>query len=84
MNLYSYVRDNPLILTDPDGLECVWDDGSYDSNDDPNTGSPDQCSAAGGQWVDHSYFQQNNLPDWRLSGSYYTTTTVATGTTPCP
>jgi RHS repeat-associated protein len=64
LNLYGYVRNNPLTGVDPSGTECVWDNGSFDSNGDPNTGSPDQCSGSGGTWIDHSYFQNNNLPDW--------------------
>jgi RHS repeat-associated protein len=71
LNLYSYVLNNPLINTDPTGMECVWDDGSYDSNDDPDTGSTKKCEGGsmGGHWVDHSFFQNANdnganLPDW--------------------
>src|SRR5947209_6297672 len=48
LNRYSYVLNNPLRATDPLGLECVWDDGSYDSLEDPDTGNWEGCSSAGG------------------------------------
>jgi hypothetical protein len=44
--------NNPLSYTDPLGLNCVWDDGSYDSEHDPDTGSPAQCQAKGGTWIE--------------------------------
>jgi len=54
LNLYSYVRNRPLVNTDPDGLRCVWDDGSFDSEDDKDTGSQAQCEGGtnGGTWYD--------------------------------
>jgi len=49
-NRYAYVLNNPLNAYDLDGLFCVWDNGSYDSNDDPQSGSPQLCGGLGGTW----------------------------------
>jgi len=66
MNIYGYVLNNPMINTDPDGRECAWDDGSYDSNDDMGTGSADKCAAQGGTWIGHDVFQNSQFyrGDW--------------------
>ncbi|MGH9684129.1 MAG: RHS repeat-associated core domain-containing protein [Candidatus Acidiferrales bacterium] len=50
LNRYSYVVNNPLNLTDPFGLWCVWDDGTHD--DDPADGgaSETECGSQGGLW----------------------------------
>ncbi len=63
---YSYVLNSPVTNIDPYGLQCVWDDGSYDSSDDPDTGSTYQCGALGGTWVDPANFP-TNFPDWSPS-----------------
>ena len=54
---------------DPTGLECVWDDGSFDSADDPHTGSASGCGAAGGTWFDSSDFANRGLGDWNPNGN---------------
>ncbi len=63
-NLYSYVQNNPLNFTDPDGRECVWDDGSFDSKDDASTGTYSQCSGAGGHYFDPATFTAGGGQDW--------------------
>jgi len=42
LNLQSYVRKNRLVNTDQAGLRCIWDDGSFDSEDDKDSGSKAQ------------------------------------------
>jgi RHS repeat-associated protein len=57
LNRYAYVQNNPMSMTDSGGLECVWDDGSYDASDDVSTGNPDGCAAQGGTYIPPEIFQ---------------------------
>jgi hypothetical protein len=69
LNLYSYVLNNPLTNTDPSGMECVWDDGSFDASDDPVTGSAKGCSGQGGTYVPPSLFENATLSNGQWSSS---------------
>lgn len=55
------------------GLFCVWDDGSYDSNSDGQSGSSGSCAGLGGTWFngDPSNWDQN-AGDWsgQASGEF--------------
>jgi RHS repeat-associated protein len=90
-NRYAYVLNNPLSYTDPLGLECVWDNGSFDSADDPVTGSAGGCSGQGGTWVNPDLFENamltngqwnSNYGDWSSAPSSYLAQnwTLASGT----
>ena len=54
-NLYAYVRNNPLVMLDPNGLGCLFDMGSA-GNGQWNIGisnsiSSDDCAGQHGTWV---------------------------------
>jgi len=79
-NRYAYALNDPLSNTDPTGLECVWDDGSYDAADDPDSGSGTQCGALGGTWIEPGIFEDailtggewhSHYGDWSSSPSSY-------------
>jgi RHS repeat-associated protein len=69
-NMYSYVLNNPLIYIDPSGEECVWDDGSFDSADDKQTGSAGGCSGQGGTWVNPDLFENAMLTNGQWNSNY--------------
>jgi len=72
LNRYVYAVNDPLAKSDPTGRECVWDDGSFDSFDDPDTGSPDGCGAEGGTWIGHDIFINSTYypgGDWSASAN---------------
>ena len=52
LNLYSYVRNNPVMLTDPYGLDCAYLNNAGNDIESVDTNSTaGECTGTGGYWV---------------------------------
>jgi RHS repeat-associated protein len=74
-NLYAYAMNNPLIIIDPTGLDCVYanDSGNGVESIDHNSNSG-ECGQNGGSWapgyVDENWAHFNNSTGMFQVGSF--------------
>lgn len=77
-NLYAYVRNNPLVLIDPNGLDCVNatdSQGGFAVNHDTNSGD---CGKGGGTWVP-GYVDESWVSWNKKTGQYQVASIDAAG-----
>lgn len=60
---YSYVLNDPVNLSDPEGEYCQWDDGTDDDPPDAGGASQDECENQGGTWIQDAPDLGNGLGD---------------------
>jgi RHS repeat-associated protein len=80
LNLYTYVRNNPIILADPDGLVCVHISEATRTAQIGGEATPTSCLNDGGYWVDGpvNRVSQNSNGTFNFSYSANGTTTFYT------
>ena len=61
LNLYAYVRNNPLSLVDPDGHDCVYlNDSGGDVESVDHHSNSGECKDNGGAWAE-GYVVKSNV-----------------------